>query len=50
MTDAHDQATTNEYIVHYPPHEPRESDPHYKDFNAYRQSHTAGQQGCDLWE
>jgi len=36
MTDAHDQAITNSYVVHYPPHEPREDDPHYKDFNAYR--------------
>ena len=34
--DAHNQVTTNNYVVHYPPHEPRESDPHYKDFNAYR--------------
>jgi hypothetical protein len=34
--DAHDQAVTNNYIVHYPPHEARESDPHYRDFNAYR--------------
>ena len=38
MTDAHNQAITNAYIVHYPPHEPRESDPHYKDFNAYRRA------------
>jgi hypothetical protein len=36
MTDAHDQKATNSYIVHYPPHEPREKDPHYKDFNHYR--------------
>jgi hypothetical protein len=36
MTDAHDQAITNSYVIHYPPHEPREDDPHYKDFNAYR--------------
>jgi len=34
--DAHDQGITNNYVVHYPPHEPREKDPHYKDFNAYR--------------
>ena len=33
---AHDQTASNRYIVHYPPHEPRESDPHYKDFNHYR--------------
>ena len=34
--DSHDQITTNSYVVHYPSHEPRESDPNYKDFNAYR--------------
>ena len=34
--DAHDQAVTNSYIVHYPPHEARESDPLFRDFNAYR--------------
>ena len=37
MTNEHDQKITNSYIVHYPQHEPRESDPHYKDFNAYRE-------------
>ena len=36
MTNAHDQKISNLYVVHYPPHEPRENDPHYKDFNAYR--------------
>ena len=36
MTDAHDQPTTHRYTVHYPPHPPREDDPHYKDFEAYR--------------
>ena len=38
MTDevaAHDQAETRHYTIHYPPHPPRESDPHYKDFNAF---------------
>lgn len=29
---AHDQPTTNRYVVHYPPHPPREHDPHYRDF------------------
>jgi len=38
MTDAHDQKAKNRYTVHYPPHEPREHDPHYKDFNAYRKA------------
>lgn len=32
---AHDQTAAHRYIVHYPPHPPRTSDPHYKDFNAY---------------
>ena len=36
MTDAHDQVIANNYVVHYPDHAPREKDPHYKDFNAYR--------------
>lgn len=36
MTDEHNQKVTNSYIVHYPKHEPRENDPHYKDFEHYR--------------
>jgi hypothetical protein len=32
---AHDQTFTHRYVVHYPDHSPRESDPHYKDFNEY---------------
>ena len=36
--DAHDQTITNSYVVHYPAHEPREKDPHYKDFEAYRKA------------
>lgn len=36
VTPAHDQATTNRYVIHYPDHEPRETDPHYRDFNALR--------------
>ena len=35
-TPAHDQNTTHHYLMHYPPHEPREDDPHYKDFHAFR--------------
>lgn len=35
-TPAHDQKTTHGYLVHYPPHPPRTSDPHYVDFNEYR--------------
>lgn len=37
MTDAHDQRETHRYTVHFPAHEPRESDPHYRDFHAYRE-------------
>lgn len=36
MPDAHDQHVSHHYTVHYPAHEPRETDPHYKDFDAYR--------------
>lgn len=36
MTAAHDQAETHRYTVHYPDHQPREDDPHYRDFEAYR--------------
>ena len=39
---AHDQTVGHRYLVHFPPHPPRESDPHYKDFNAYhRRTHDA---------
>ena len=36
--DAHDQVTTNNYLVHYPAHPERTSDPHYRDFDAYRKA------------
>lgn len=38
MTDAHDQSITNRYIVHYPDHPERTDDPHYKDFNHFREA------------
>jgi hypothetical protein len=38
MTDAHDQTIAHRYVVHYPPHPPRESDPNYKDFDHYHRS------------
>lgn len=38
IVPAHQQRTTNSYIVSYPPHPPRKSDPHYKDFNAIRKA------------
>ena len=39
MTDdvpAHDQAATHRYLIHYPPHEPRETDPHYAAFEEFK--------------
>ena len=36
-TPAHDQRVQHSYIIHYPEHSPREDDPHYKDFHAYRE-------------
>lgn len=47
MTDAHDQPTTNRYVVHFPPHPAREDDPHYKDFNAI---HKAWKADPDKWQ
>lgn len=38
-TPAHDQTTTNHYVIHYPAHQPREGDPHYAAFNAYHRAH-----------
>jgi hypothetical protein len=40
-TPAHDQTFTHSYVVHYPAHEPREDDPNYVDFAAYRKGHVA---------
>jgi len=37
MVAAHDRKVTHSYTVHYPEHEPREGDPHYADFHAYRE-------------
>ena len=33
---AHDQAVTRHYVVRYPDHPERKSDPHYADFNSFR--------------
>lgn len=33
---AHVQAVTNHYLIQYPEHGPRESDPHYADFHAWK--------------
>jgi len=37
MVDKHDQKVTHSYVVHYPDHPERAKDPHYKDFNHYRE-------------
>ena len=34
----HEQKTTHSYVVNYPAHEERESDPHYKDFHHFRET------------
>lgn len=39
MVPAHKQAVTNRYYVNYPDHEPRQEDPNYVDFEAYRRAH-----------
>lgn len=39
---AHTQVTTNRYTVHYPDHQPRQDDPHYYAFEAYRKAHVVG--------
>lgn len=36
MVAAHEQPVTNRYTLAYPDHEPRQDDPHYRDFEAYR--------------
>jgi hypothetical protein len=33
---AHDQTVSHRYLIHYPEHGPRESDPYYSDFHAYK--------------
>lgn len=39
--EAHDQLTTHSYVVHYPAHPPRTSDPHYRDFEAFHRRYGA---------
>lgn len=41
VVKAHEQAETHRYIVNYPDHAPRTSDPHYVDFNHYRKTNIA---------
>lgn len=45
MTGAHIQAVNNKYLISYPDHEPRESDPHYLDFHHWKES----QRGTPAW-
>lgn len=37
-TPAHDQTESSKYVVHYPAHLPRKSDPNYKAFEAYHRA------------
>lgn len=48
LIPAHAQTVTNRYVIHYPDHEPREGDPHYADFRAWkkRQRATPGAWRC----
>jgi len=38
---AHDAGQSHHYLMHFPPHPARTSDPHYADFNAYHATHRA---------
>ena len=38
---AHDQTESHRYVVHFPPHPARTSDPHYVDFDHYHRTHRA---------
>jgi hypothetical protein len=38
MVDAHDQAETHHYTVHFPEHPARADDPHYRDFEHIRKA------------
>jgi hypothetical protein len=38
---AHDQTESHHYVVHFPPHPARTSDPHYVDFNHYHKKYRA---------
>jgi hypothetical protein len=49
VTAAHAQSVAHRYTVHYPEHGPRESDPHYADFHAYKAHRVqAGTYVCDF--
>jgi hypothetical protein len=36
---AHERVTSHRYMVHYPAHFARESDPHYVDFHAFHRKY-----------
>ncbi len=38
---AHQQGEMHRYVMHFPPHPARTSDPHYVDFNHYHRTHRA---------
>ena len=38
---AHSESVTHAYSIHFPAHGPRESDPHYIDFDHYHRTHKA---------
>ena len=40
-TPAHDQRQSHVYMLHFPAHFPRLSDPHYLDFEAFRRANVA---------
>ena len=41
MVDAHTQASSHKYYMHYPEHPARKDDPHYIDFNHYHKANRA---------
>ena len=45
--EKHDQNVTHHYVIHYPAHPERTSDPHYVDFNHYRNATKATAQ-CSI--
>ena len=49
IVPAHKQAMSHRYFVDYPDHGPRESDPYYSDFHAYKATRrAAGTYRCDF--
>lgn len=49
ITPAHDQTVSHRYLIHYPDHAPREKDPYYADFHAYKAlRRRAGTYTCDF--